>query len=123
MSKQAQYEVQLKEVNKEYLKEAVGRMCNELDIPIVRKNTIKIGYENHPVKGTCIKLPQANYAADIYADNGRVIINTDSEVVRQYHKYDSRIKQFYEATELAKEFNTEFEYNKETEKIELQVYA
>ena len=43
MSKQAQYEVQLKEVNTEYLKEAVERMCSELNIPILQSNKFKIG--------------------------------------------------------------------------------
>lgn len=112
MSKQAQYEVELKEVNKEHLKEAVERMCGELDgIQLVnsRKNDITV------------KIPNAHYNARIHVKNGKVIVDTDSDVIRQYQRYNDRIKQFYEAVEISKEFNTEYDYNKQTEEIELPI--
>jgi len=123
MSKQAQYEIKLKEVNEENLKEAVGRMAKELDIPIMNKRKFKIGLHSEPVRGTCIKLTNAHYAADIYANDNEIVINTDSDNLSEYRAYQNRIKQFYEATEISKEFNTEYDYNKETEKIEMKIYA
>ena len=53
--------------------------------------------------------------------NGQIEVYTNDMTAGAYYKTRQQIKQFYEAIEVSKEFNVDYEYNKQNEQIELLV--
>lgn len=122
MSKQAKYEVELEKVNQSLLDDAVRMMCDKLNIKMLDKSSFRIfGMQRIPVLGTCVRLPESLYPVDIYADNNRIIFNGDNMDSNRIKKYETKIKQFYEAVELRNEFGGTLDYNQKEEKIELMI--
>jgi len=121
MSKQAQYEIELKNVEEQTLKEAVKTMAENLNLEVLDVKSFNAYGNRIPVRGTCIKAPNASYPVDVYARDGEVCINGDEMDLNRYKSYNDRIKQFYSATEVKKVFGSEIVYDPETEKIEMMV--
>lgn len=122
MSKQTQYMVTIKNVENTLLKKAVERMAQELHLKIIHKTRFYIyNHKKIPIHGTCVRLPHTHYPVDIYASQGQVVFNGDEIDTNQYQKIQEQLKQFYAATELSEEFQTDFEYDRQNEKILLKV--
>lgn len=108
MSKQAQYEIKLENVEKETLREAVELMAEKLDLEVIGN-------------GQGIKIPNSYYSVRITAEKGKIKVVGDSENINDYKEYNDRIKQFYSAIEVSKTFNSNINYDQDTEKIEMEI--
>ena len=120
MSKQAKYNVKLKNVDAEVLDMAVRRMAKELKLKVIDKSHFRIyNLQSIPIEGTCVRLPYASYPVDIYADGDNIVFNGDEADQLDYRKYEDQVKQFYEGMVIGREFGIEPEYDKESEQLKL----
>ena len=108
MSKQAQYEIKLENVEKNTLREAVVTMAEKLNLELIGN-------------GQGFRIPNDTYSVRVTAENGKIKIIGDTENIRDYEKYNDRLIQFYSAVEVSKTFNTDINYNPNTEKIAMEI--
>ena len=111
--------VEIERVMRPIANRAVSELVKQLSAEIIHQKEFEIYREKLPVRGTCIKLPEAMYPVDVYVDEtGKLIVNGDDMDVK---KVARQIKQFYKATNMAVLTGAQIQYNKRNRKVRLRM--
>jgi hypothetical protein len=94
-------------------------MVTHLNAEILHEKEFKIYRDTIPVRGICVKIPDAYYPVDVYTDeNGQLIINGDEMDIQQVAK---QVKQFYKAVNVAQLTGAKIQYNKQRRRVRLRM--
>jgi len=119
MSQKVKYAVEIERVVRPVVNRAVNELAKQLNAEILHQKEFEIYRDKLPVRGTCIKLPNAMYPVDVYVDEtGQLIVNGDDMDVE---KVARQIKQFYKATNMASLTGAQIQYNKRSRKVRLRM--
>lgn len=124
MSFKAKYKTKIKEVNYDFLKEAVELMTRDLEIKEIKREMFRIyDDKNVMVKGICFKDRRASYPVDMRINEKNELEIVCDTVDREvYREYTSRVeKQFYPAVVISHKTGSPVKYDKETEKLVLMI--